>query len=605
MNEIAARSGDVTPSPCRSTRSCCLAVLASLPLGAAAEAQEAITRVSVDSAGVEGWGHSGYLSFWIGYGCGSSSDGGFGGFNVELYTPPSMSSDGRHVAFDSSASNLVSNDTNGRADVFVHDRIAGTTTRVSVDPSGFEFEQACVWPSISSDGRFVAFATLWTECDDAAPQVYVHDRDPDANGVFDEGNGITTLVSVDSSGDELFWSWSPSIAGDGTLVAFASLSYRSDGSQESDVFVHDLLSGETTRVSVDSTGAEANGWSDTPVISADGSTVAFWSSADNLVTGDTNAAPDIFVHDRLSGTTTRVSVDSSGSEGNGWGAAGGLSLSADGWIVAFTSYSDNLVAGDTNGVVDVFVHDRVAGTTERVSVDSSGLESVADSGWPALSADGQVVAFNSRADNLVGGDSNGLLDVFLHDRATAATSLVSINCGNALGNGDSHIPSLSADGLLVAFTSYSDNLVTGDTNGAMDVFVRDRSVIEPDASWTNYGTGFPGTYGEPTLTASADPVLGTTITIDIGNSLGFWTVGFLLVGADEASIPTQLGGTLLVDVVFVLPLAIWPAGYSLPAELPTDPELCGAAAYLQILELDPGAQHGVSFSPGLNLLLGH
>jgi Tol biopolymer transport system component len=173
---------------------------------------------------------------------------------------------------------------------------------------------------------------------------------------------------------------------------------------------------ETTRVSVDSAGTEGNSYSDNYAtlqsISADNTIVAFSSGASNLVLGDTNGKYDVFVHDLTTGLTERVSVDSSGTEGNGdsWKAT----LSADGRFVAFVSYASNLVAGDTNGYPDVFVHDRSTGMTECVSVDSSGAVGNAGSGSEScplgISADGQFVAFTGGASNLVSGDSNGTWD---------------------------------------------------------------------------------------------------------------------------------------------------------------------------------------------------
>ena len=172
----------------------------------------------------------------------------------------------------------------------------------------------------------------------------------------------------------------------------------------------------TMRVSVSSSGIEGNGFSGTPSISADGQFVAFASDADNLVAGDTNGLFDVFVRDRAAGTTVRVSLDSAGGEGNGFSDS--PSISADGRFVAFRSDASNLVAGDTNGSYDVFVYDLATALTERISVDSSGVEGDSYSYVGGISADGQAVAFMSAASNLVSGDTNGSWDVFVHDRTT-------------------------------------------------------------------------------------------------------------------------------------------------------------------------------------------
>ncbi len=204
--------------------------------------------------------------------------------------------------------------------------------------------------------------------------------------------------------------------------------------------------------------------------------MAFQSFATNLVSGDTNGQLDVFVHDRQSGATERVSVDS----GNNGSYA--YSISADGRCVAFSSDANNLVSGDTNGDSDVFVHDRQSGATERVSVDSAGAQGNLDSNSPSISADGRYVAFWGWASNLVSGDTNATADVFVHDRQNGATERVSVKSAGAQGNGRSDDPSISADGRCVAFHSWATNLVSGDTNATEDVFVRDRGFAAPIVS---------------------------------------------------------------------------------------------------------------------------
>src|SRR5438132_6325767 len=252
-----------------------------------------------------------------------------------------------------------------------------------------------------------------------------------------------------------------------TLVLLTALWGRSAGAQT------------TERVSVASDGTtEGNDASLGSALSADGRFVAFDSAATERVAGDTNVASDVLVHDRQTGTTERVSVASDGTQGNG--SSGLLSfafppaLSADGRFVAFVSFAANLVAGDTNGATDVFVHDRQTGTTERVSVASDGTQGDGTSSSSALSADGRFVAYHSAATTLVAGDTNGATDVFVHDRQTGTTERVSVASGGTQGNGISAAPALSGDGRFVAFHSTATNLVAGDTNGAPDVFVHDR-----------------------------------------------------------------------------------------------------------------------------------
>jgi Tol biopolymer transport system component len=329
--------------------------------------------------------------------------------------------------------------------------------------------------------------------------------------------------------------------------------------------------------------------------------VGFVSSATNLVASDQNGVDDIFVHDLTTGGTERVSVDSMGNAADDWSA--GPSLSNDGQIVAFYSWANNLIAVDKNGTGDVFVHDRMSGVTERVSVDSAGKAGNGYSLLPALSSDGSVVAFESGAGNFVANDTNGFDDVFVRDRNAGTTSVASMSALGVIGDGYSASPAITADGRFVAFASYADDLIAGDANAQGDVFVLDRSVNQ-DASWNNYGAGFPGTLGIPTLTASADPVFGTTIQIDVGNSLGGATPGLLFAGLSQASIPTSAGGTLLVDFFLMVPLVVPAGGESLAASIPSDPSLVGVHVDLQVLEIDAGAAQKISFTPGLELTFG-
>ncbi|MCC6569928.1 MAG: PD40 domain-containing protein, partial [Anaerolineales bacterium] len=232
--------------------------------------------------------------------------------------------------------------------------------------------------------------------------------------------------------------------------------------------------GDTTRVSVDLVGTQANNASKKPSISGDGRFIAFESDASNLIPNDTNASTDIFVKDRQTGEVTRVSVDSSGAQANE--GSGGAAISNDGRYVAFVSDASNLVANDTNATTDVFLRDRQLGTTIRISVSSSGEQANDLSDFPlAVSSDGRFVAFNSDATNLVANDTNSATDVFVHDNQTGATERVSIASDGTQANSSSYYPSISANGQFVTFTSNANNLISGDTNNKADVFARDRA----------------------------------------------------------------------------------------------------------------------------------
>jgi Tol biopolymer transport system component len=230
--------------------------------------------------------------------------------------------------------------------------------------------------------------------------------------------------------------------------------------------------GTTERVSVGTGGTQANGFSIGPAISADGRFVAFESGATNLVPGDTNDAFGVFVRDRQAGQTTRVSVGVGGAAVRN--ESNNPAISADGRFVAFQSGASNLVPGDTNQTIDIFVRDRQAGRTTRVSVGSGGAQGNSGSFVPALSADGRFVAFGSEASNLVPGDTNGVADVFVRNRKLGTTRRVNVGPGGVQANGASFLAeaAISAGGRFVAFESGASNLVPGDTNGVADVFIR-------------------------------------------------------------------------------------------------------------------------------------
>ncbi len=224
-------------------------------------------------------------------------------------------------------------------------------------------------------------------------------------------------------------------------------------------------------------GVQGDNYSSNPSISSDGRFVAFESAATNLVPGDTNGSLDVFVYDRQTDTIERVSVDSSVPGVQGDNNSYTSSISSDGRFVAFESDATNLVPGDTNGRIDIFVYDRQTDVIERVSVDSSvpGVQGNDYSSNSSISSDGRFVAFYSAATNLVPGDTNGRIDIFVYDRQTDVIERVSVDSSvpGVQGNDSSAAPSISSNGRLVAFESDATNLVPGDTNGSSDVFVKE------------------------------------------------------------------------------------------------------------------------------------
>ena len=386
------------------------------------------------------------------------------------------------------------------------------TQRVSVDSSGAQGDSHSSSPAISADGRYVAFgsrAALVPGDNNVFADIYVRDRDAKT----------TARVSLNSAGAQVSGdSGSPSISGDGRFVAFLSSApnlVAVDGNGEWDVFVRDRQTGTTQRVSVGSGGTEAAGASGGPSISADGRWVAFWSRAENLVANDTNGRVDVFVHDRQTGTTSRASVDASGAQSGE--DAGPCAISGDGRFVAF-QHEGALVPSDANGALDVYLRDLQAGTTVRVSVDVSGSDAAGSSQLPSISADGRYVAFESDAPDLVPLDANGKTDVFVRDLLLGITTRASVGPGGAEGDEISGKASISGDGRTVAFVSFATTLVPGDTNGPFqaDAFLRD--LDEGTTSRVNLGLSNLEDTGAPTPARSPPTARTSRSTAAAGTS---------------------------------------------------------------------------------------
>ncbi len=358
----------------------------------------------------------------------------------------------------------------------------GDTTRVSVDSSGNQANNRSEFSYISADGRYVAFVS---KASNLVPND-TNARPKYAGGdifVRDLQTGITRRVSVSSSEKQAnHISYDSSISAHGRYVAFtsgASNLVPNDTNGTIDVFVRDRLEGTTEIVSLNSSGDQAHQGAGSSSMSADGRYVAFTSLASNLVPNDTNNHSDVFVRDRLKGTTQIVSVDSSGNRVVRGGES--PSISTDGRFVSFDSGAPKLVANDTNGHQDIFVHDRRTGTTERVSLNSSERQANSWSMYHSISSDGRFVAFSSPASNLVANDTNADLtgpedtgtDVFVRDRLEGTTRRVSIDSSGDQANGWSSLPSISPDGRFVVFKSRASNLVANDANGQNDIFVHD------------------------------------------------------------------------------------------------------------------------------------
>ncbi len=416
------------------------------------------TLVSVNNAGLSGNGASVVSEF------------------ANAFKSRSVSDDGRYLVFTSTSGGLsATSDTNSVADIFLRDLSTGTTTLVSVNSAGNNGgNSSSGGPTISSDGRFVAFFSQ------ASNLVSVADTNEDYDVfVRDMVAGTTRLVSlnVDHTGPANGASLYPYINADGRFIAFESfatdLSETPDNPGSNDVFVRDMISGVTTQASKSSTGLSADTHSVQPVLSVDGKTIAFQSNA-NLTPDDTNTSHDIFVRNLTTGTITLASLNRQGT-GSGNAISFTPSLSADGRFIAFVSAANNLVANDSGNTEDVFVRDLQTGTTVMASINTTGAGGGNfSSRSPVISGNGRVVVFESGASNLAFNDTNNRLDVFARDLQAGTTTLVSRNLtGTASGNHSSFLPNVDASGRIVTFKSLATDLVNvADNNEGEDVFVR-------------------------------------------------------------------------------------------------------------------------------------
>ena len=405
---------------------------------------------------------------------GTSSGNGFS-------RPVAISADGRRVIFESSASDLVAGDDNGQRDVFLRDLQSGTTELVSVDATGATPGNAdSTAVAMTPDGRFVAFDSHASDLVDS-----------DANGqlldafVRDLQSDVTVLVSTDTGDAVEAWSHrTNAISSDGRYVTFGRfLEFGPpylDGSAGTipwpAVYRRDLQTNTTQLVTVNHAGTgNCEGYSYAEWMSPNGRFVVFGSAASDLAPGgvDHNGRMDAYVRDMQSGVTTLVSVNSAGTEA-GSGESYPAAISDDGRYVVFSSSANDLVPGD-DGEHDVFVRDLQANHTELVSVDSGGAKGKADSWtWSGqVSTDGRFVLFGSYASNLVAGDTNGAADVFLRDRQLGTTTLVSAAFDGRSANAASDGVGLTSDGAYVVLSSYASDITPGDLNDDGDVFVRD------------------------------------------------------------------------------------------------------------------------------------
>ena len=386
-----------------------------------------------------------------------------GGGSAATWQPSDVT--GRFFAFDSKSDALVDGDANEEFDVFLRDTVAGTTALISTGLDGRSGNETSWWPLMSSTGRFLVFQSFASNLvqGDSTGAGDIFLRDLVLNTTERVSVGRDGAQANDTSYIEVSSGYGSEVTSDGRYIAFysyASNLVEGDANRSYDVFLRDRVAGTTELVSVSSAEVQGNSGSEVEGMSADGRYVVFESFANNLVPNDHNQTKDIFVRDRLAGTTELVSVGSDEELGNDYSYA--ADVSADGRYIAFESHSSNLVPGDSNGTNDVFIRDRTRGTTERVSLSDDGAQANSSgygSSDPSISADGRLVVFLSWASNLVPGDTNGWNDIFVRDRSAGTTRRVSVTRGGLQANERSFQATISPNGRLVQFKSKATNLV--------------------------------------------------------------------------------------------------------------------------------------------------
>ncbi|PTQ91428.1 VCBS domain-containing protein, partial [Agitococcus lubricus] len=451
---------------------------------------------------------------------------------------PFLSADGSKVAFQSTATNLVANDTNTYQDIFIKDLSTGILSRVNTSSSGVQANNTSTLSDLSADGTKVVFLS-------SATNLVAGDTNGYAD-IFlkDVTTGAVTRVSTSSSGVQTNGhNYSAVVSADGNKVAFLSAATNlvaGDTNNLFDIFVKDLSTGAITRVTTDSSGTQANAHgSNYMVFSADGSKIAFESDATNLVAGDTNGYLDIFVKDLITGVTTRVSTTSSGLQGNSHSRFKPV-FSPDGTKIAFVSDAANFSIGGVGGR-HIYLKDLVTGTLTQVSTDSNNAQinfSINEN--PVFLENGTKIAFTSNATDLVAGDTNGKIDVFIKDLITGAVTRESVNASGT--QADANSISLSSNGTKLVFSSDASNLVASDTNTFRDIFVKTLSG-DVDTVQSSVSYSLSNHVENLTLTGSAN-INGT------GNSLNNVLIGnsgnnMLTGGAGNDTLTGGLGNDTL------------------------------------------------------------
>jgi uncharacterized repeat protein (TIGR01451 family) len=446
-----------------------------------------------------------------------------------------VSADAQVVAFESFNTNWAPDQVEVNfVDIFIHDRATNTTIKM-FGYSGEPADQRSFDPMVSADGRYVSFISYASNF--VPGDTNRHPWVDDGLDVFlyDRQTSNLSRVSLNWQGEQIDGNSVGFISPNGRLVIFSSdgdtvAQNDYNGARKTAVYVRNLQTGAVERITKGPGGAFPDGVVVGAQSSYDGRYIVYASDATNLVPGDTNGVRDIMLYDRVTKETRLVSRPVGGGQSNG--LSNPARISADGRYVVFRSFASNLVPGDTNGTADIFVYDRITGSLEMVSVSSSGRQSNAEAKDPAICGDGRYVVFTSEATNLVSIPHNGQRQVFLRDRLTNTTHLVTVGMDGGMGNGRAHRATLSADCRSVGFATEASNIVPNDTNDARDLFVAELITPANFSNSTLIGQGMadPGAtvkyvftlrnQGRATPTAVLSNPLPTHLTFVPGSMTG-------------------------------------------------------------------------------------
>lgn len=387
----------------------------------------------------------------------------------------SLSADTKVATFESFNTNWAPDQTQiNFTDIFVHDETSNTTRKVSVGYNGQPTDERSVDPYITSDGRYITFMSPATNLvpNDTNRIPYV-DNGMDVF-LFDRVTGVLQRVSLDSLGHQIEGNTGGHITADGNLIIMSTtgrnvLEHDPNDTGFSFVYLRNWRTGAVERITRGLNDAQPNAGMGSFSTSFDGRYTAYTSQATNLAPGDTNGVADVFLYDRVTGTTTLVSKSHNGGAANG--ESHPAKISEDGRFVVYRSFATNIVNPPTDGESHMFLYDRVTGKNELITVNSDGEMANGFSKEPSVCNGGRYVSFTSDATNLTSIPHNGERQIYIRDRVKGETHLVTYSINGGMGNGRAHRSVLLPDCSAIGLATDATDFISGDTNGVRDLFV--------------------------------------------------------------------------------------------------------------------------------------